>query len=103
MEKIKIGLPTTIVVFGARGDLSKRKLFPAFFDLYSKDVLPDDFKILGVGRTEVSNEEFKSTIKDSIKENYKGDAPERFVDEFTGYANYISGLFEELDTYKRLS
>ena len=40
-----------LVIFGGSGDLTKRKLIPAMYDLYKKDLLPKQFAILGVGRS----------------------------------------------------
>jgi len=48
-----------IVIFGASGDLTKRKLIPAIYQLFINHLLPDDFAILGVSRTSLSNEEFR--------------------------------------------
>lgn len=59
--------PTSIVVFGATGDLAKRKLFPAFFNLFLEGWMPDDFELLSLGRTEHTQEEFRSYILENIK------------------------------------
>jgi glucose-6-phosphate 1-dehydrogenase len=48
-----------LVIFGASGDLTKRKLIPALFDLYQQGLLPENFAILGASRTELSNEAFR--------------------------------------------
>lgn len=49
----------TLVIFGASGDLTQRKLMPALYALYNQGHLPDDFQILGVSRTEMSDEAFR--------------------------------------------
>jgi glucose-6-phosphate 1-dehydrogenase len=48
-----------LVIFGASGDLTKRKLIPALFDLYKQDLLPEKFAVLGASRTELSDEDFR--------------------------------------------
>ena len=48
--------PTSIVIFGATGDLAKRKLFPAFFNLFLDGWMPEDFELLSLGRTEHTQE-----------------------------------------------
>lgn len=58
--------PTSIVVFGATGDLAKRKLFPAFFNLFLEGWMPDEFEILSLGRTEHTQEEFRAYILENI-------------------------------------
>lgn len=50
------------VIFGASGDLTRRKLIPSIFQLYKNDSLPDNFALLGVSRTEFTDEEFQKTV-----------------------------------------
>lgn len=54
--------PHIFVIFGASGDLTKRKLIPAIFQLYRNNSLPDCFALLGVSRTEFSDEEFRKLV-----------------------------------------
>lgn len=54
------------VIFGASGDLTKRKLIPAIFNLYVNDQLPDKFAILGASRSEMSDEEFRGKMNQAI-------------------------------------
>ncbi|MEF1218849.1 glucose-6-phosphate dehydrogenase, partial [Photobacterium damselae] len=61
----------TIVIFGASGDLTHRKLIPAFYHLYANGLLPEDFAILGVSRTAYSDDEFRTKLKKSLIENEK--------------------------------
>ncbi len=66
MEKIPD--PCTMVIFGASGDLTKRKLIPAIFDLARQGLLPAGFTIVGVGRTPMDHDLFRSYMHDSMKE-----------------------------------
>lgn len=56
----------TFVLFGATGDLAKRKIYPALFNLYVNQKLPKSFLIIGVGRSKMSDEEFQSRVDDSL-------------------------------------
>ncbi|MBI3671788.1 glucose-6-phosphate dehydrogenase [Candidatus Azambacteria bacterium] len=103
MENIKVNTPTVVVVFGARGDLGRRKLFPAFFDLYSKGILPDKFKLLGVSRAGISKGEFEEVVKNSISEFYKGEARSEKLAGFAGLSDYLCGTFEDFEMYKKIS
>jgi len=105
MDNIKVELPTTIVIFGGTGDLSKRKLLPAFFSLYSKDILPDKFRLVGVSRTERPDNEFRDIIKDSVIKysRYKEKVLSEKLNEFSDFACYLSGKFEDKETYKKLA
>ena len=56
-----------LVIFGASGDLTGRKLVPALYELHKQNLLPDDFGILGVGRTQLSDEAFRNDMENGIK------------------------------------
>ena len=56
----------TFVLFGATGDLSKRKIYPALFNLYLNQKLPDSFLAIGVGRRNLSDDEFQDRVTDSL-------------------------------------
>ena len=62
------GLPTSIVIFGASGDLTKRKLIPSLFNLYCKGRMPKMFRIVGYGSTEFTDESFRQHLKEGMKE-----------------------------------
>jgi len=57
-----------LIIFGASGDLTYRKLVPALFDLYKQKSLPENFAVLGVSRTEFSDESFRNKMIEGIKE-----------------------------------
>ncbi|HWJ79503.1 MAG TPA: glucose-6-phosphate dehydrogenase, partial [Niallia sp.] len=59
--------PLTFVLFGATGDLAKRKIFPALYNLFIDRKTPDPISIIALGRREVSNENFQSYVKKSIE------------------------------------
>lgn len=59
---------TTIVIFGASGDLTRRKLVPALFNLYCKKRLPSAFRIMGVSRRPFSDDEFRSQVESGVQE-----------------------------------
>jgi len=54
---------SSIVIFGASGDLTYRKLIPALYHLYASKQLPENFAILGVSRTEYSDESYREKLK----------------------------------------
>ena len=59
--------PFVMVIFGASGDLTKRKLMPALYSLFKDNRLPKEFSILGVGRTVYSDSQYRSYISIIVK------------------------------------
>ena len=64
----KQGDPCVMVIFGAAGDLTARMLIPALYNLARADLLPKEFAVLGVARSQKSDEDFRKKIRDDIKE-----------------------------------
>jgi glucose-6-phosphate 1-dehydrogenase len=61
--------PCTMVIFGASGDLTKRKLFPALYSLAFRRLLPEHFAVVGASRSEESDHEFRDRMKVAVQEN----------------------------------
>ena len=55
-----------LVIFGASGDLTRRKLIPALFNLYKQDLLPERFSVLGVSRSKLDDKEFRNLMSEAI-------------------------------------
>ena len=96
--------PCTVIIFGASGDLTKRKLVPALYHLTQDRLLPAEFAVVGVARRETSDDDFRSQMKTSVAE-FGGDGK---VDEevWESYAKglyYVSGEFGDPETYRKLS
>lgn len=60
--------PTVFVIFGGTGDLNKRKLAPALYNLYREGFMPDQFAIIGTGRTEFNDENYRQEMLDSVNQ-----------------------------------
>ncbi|HYV01618.1 MAG TPA: glucose-6-phosphate dehydrogenase [Actinomycetota bacterium] len=85
--------PQAVVIFGASGDLTRRKLLPAFFHLFVERLLPEGFAIVGYARTEMSDGEFRARAREAVAEFGKCDPSEEW-DEFAGHLSYVTGEFE---------
>src|ERR671925_1002478 len=59
--------PCILVIFGASGDLTRRKLLPALYALAYRRLLPEHFAVVGVARTEQTTEQFVAAMKDAVK------------------------------------
>lgn len=93
--------PTILVVFGATGDLAQRKLFPALFDLFAKNLLPKKFVIQAFGRRELDETAYRAFIRETI-EREKHEADTTRVAAFTEAISYTQGFFEDSAAYARL-
>jgi glucose-6-phosphate 1-dehydrogenase len=81
--------PCAIVIFGASGDLTKKKLFPALYSLAFRRLLPEKFAIVGVARTEESDEEFKTRMKAAVQEFGRDEFRDEVWDSLTGGLRYL--------------
>lgn len=92
---------TSIIIFGASGDLSHRKLIPALFNLYLKKRLPENFRIFGTATRGWSDEDFRTTCHKSLLDQIKGGVDENAWDFFAAKMSYRPGDFSDPQTYAR--
>jgi glucose-6-phosphate 1-dehydrogenase len=84
--------PFTLVIFGASGDLTRRKLVPALWSLYAGRTLPEPFAIIGSGRTEVGNDDFRRRMREAVREFARTQPPSANVwDRFAASLSYVTG------------
>lgn len=88
------GEPCAMVILGAHGDLTKRKLLPALYALYINDLLPAGFAIVGLSRTKMTDDEFRNSMKESLQK-YASDLPfeQKSWDRFANMVYYRSSNF----------
>jgi len=84
--------PFSLIIFGASGDLTRRKLVPALWSLYAARTLPEPFAIVAVARTQMSHEEFRRRMRDAITEFARIQPPSENVwERFASALFYLSG------------
>ncbi len=101
-ERIDID-PFTMVIFGATGDLSQRKLLPTLYHLCEDQNLPDEFAIIGFASRKLSDEEFRKFVRKALEEFSEGPFKEDCWENFSKHLYYVSGKFDNADSYKDLS
>jgi len=89
------------IIFGASGDLTKRKLVPALYSLFVQDLLPEKFALLGVSRSQFTDDEFRAGMKSAINEFKEIDNVTK-IDDFINKIYYISVMFDDASTYLSL-
>lgn len=93
-----------LVIFGASGDLTYRKLVPALFDLYKQKSLPDNFVMLGVARSDFSDDSFREKMIGGIRQfSLSKDATQSEVDHFADKLFYLSINTDESKDYAKLT
>jgi len=93
--------PCSIVIFGATGDLTARKLIPALFDLYVNNGLPDPFVIVGCGRTALDDRQFRNRMEDALRKTGKLDSS-KWAD-FSAALHYQPIDYENSQSYLNLA
>ena len=88
-----------IVIFGASGDLSRRKLIPALYKLYQQKLMPENFKILGLGRTDLSDEAFRLEMQSSFSQLFNN---KELNSSFSDSLFYSPISYDQFDSYKTL-
>ncbi|MDX6675123.1 MAG: glucose-6-phosphate 1-dehydrogenase [Solirubrobacteraceae bacterium] len=91
--------PTTLVIFGATGDLAKRKLLPALYNLAHEGSLPERFNLIGVSRSDKSDEEFQAEMRDAVEQYSRTQPNEQVLDALLANVRYCAGSFDDPQVY----
>ena len=95
--------PCAFVVFGASGDLTRRKLVPAIYQLAKRGLLPERFAAVGVARREWNDDVFRVEMNVGVREFGRDGLDEALWSRFAADLHYVSGDFENPVTYERLA
>jgi glucose-6-phosphate 1-dehydrogenase len=91
--------PTTVVIFGASGDLTRRKLVPSLFSLFGKGRLPERFRLLGVARSASNDETFRADMRQAVLSE---DRPTTEWDAFASSIHYAQADPADADSIRDL-
>jgi glucose-6-phosphate 1-dehydrogenase len=95
--------PTTLVIFGGTGDLAKRKLLPAIYNLAHEGSLPERFNLIGSSRSDMSDEQYRELARESIREFSRRQPSEEVLGKLLERVRYVPGSFDDDSVYERLS
>lgn len=107
-DPLVVGLSETrpqscsVVIMGGGGDLTKRKLLPAAFNLALDDVLPENFAIVGFGRRELSDDLYRAFAREGIASHSRRSAEDEHWAAFQKSIFFVQGSFEDADGFARL-
>jgi glucose-6-phosphate 1-dehydrogenase len=93
---------TALVIFGATGDLARRKLLPALYNLAHEGALPEHFALVGNARSELSDDDFRELATSAVREFSRRTPDEKVLAKLFERARYVSGAFGEEHVYEGL-
>jgi len=98
----RAGDACAVVIFGASGDLTRRKLIPAFYNLAVSRSLPSGFAVVGVARRDKSQEQFRAEMKEGVSNFSRRPIDPGVWADFERSISYVTGTFESEETYTKL-
>jgi glucose-6-phosphate 1-dehydrogenase len=101
LERLPVA-PTTMVIFGASGDLAARKLLPALYNLAHEGALPERFNLIGAARREQTTDEFREVARESISSNSRRAPDGQVLDGLLERMHYVSVPFDDGEAYAEL-
>ena len=93
---------TNLVIFGATGDLARRKLLPAIYNLAHEGALPERFNLIGSSRGGLSDDEFRELARESIATFSRRTPDEKVLDALLANVRYVAGSFDDPQVYEQL-
>ncbi|NDH01130.1 MAG: glucose-6-phosphate dehydrogenase, partial [Opitutae bacterium] len=94
--------PTVMVIFGASGDLTSRKLVPALFNLSVDGLLPEHFYLIGYGRKAVQEDQFRSSLKESLGSYSRREIKDDVWSKLEPNISFHSGAYDDASSFDRL-
>ncbi len=98
----RIAGPCSLVIFGVTGDLARKKLMPAVYDLANRGLLPPGFALVGFARRDYSNQDFAEVVHDAIREHARTPFREEVWQQLTEGFRFVPGDLTDDEAFKRL-
>src|SRR4029453_2114892 len=98
----RIAGPSSLVFFGVTGDLARKKLMPAVYDLANRGLLPPSFALVGFGRREWDNADFAAEVKENVKAHARTKFDEAVWEQLASGIRFVQGEFDDDDAFERL-
>ncbi len=98
----RIAGPCGLVIFGVTGDLARKKLMPAVYDLASRGLLPPGFSLVGFARRDWADQDFAQIVHDAVKEHSRTEFREEVWEQLAEGFRFVSGDFSDDDAFDTL-
>jgi glucose-6-phosphate 1-dehydrogenase len=102
LERLPVA-PTTLVIFGATGDLARRKLLPALYNLAHEGALPERFNLVGVSRKEKERDDYRAECEEAIRSFSRRTPDEDVLRGLLEHVKYVPGTFDDERVYRELA
>ena len=99
----RIAGPCSIVIFGVTGDLSRKKLLPAIYDLANRGLLPPSFGLTGFARRDWTEDYFKDFVKENVQAHCRTPFKEATWKQLADGIRFVQGTFDDPKAFERLS
>ena len=96
---VKVPGPCGLIIFGASGDLTKRKILPSLYRLHKHNLLPKNFFILGTGRTQMTTDQFRASMQTAVKSEYPNDFDDTQWQQFATQLHYSPMDYGAVESY----
>jgi glucose-6-phosphate 1-dehydrogenase len=98
----RIAGPSGLIIFGVTGDLSRKKLMPAVYDLANRGLLPPGFALIGFARRDWVDQDFAKVVHDSVREHARTPFSEEVWQQLSEGIRFVQGEFDDDDAFDRL-
>jgi len=98
----RIAGPSGLVIFGVTGDLSRKKLMPAIYDLANRGLLPPGFSLVGFARREWADQDFAKVVHDSVRQYARTEFREEVWEQLLHGIRFVQGEFDDETAFDRL-
>ncbi|HEV7730878.1 MAG TPA: glucose-6-phosphate dehydrogenase [Candidatus Binatia bacterium] len=94
--------PCTMVIFGGSGDLTRRKLLPSLYNMAREGFLNEKFAVIGTGSTPLSDDDFRTRLREGVEEMYPGAIDKAVLDRLAASLYYVRGRFTKSEEFPAL-
>jgi glucose-6-phosphate 1-dehydrogenase len=98
----RIAGPCGLVIFGVTGDLARKKLMPAVYDLANRGLLPPGFALVGFARRDWADQDFAQVVHDSVKEHARTPFRDSVWDQLSEGIRFVQGEFDDAEAFEQL-
>lgn len=98
----RIAGPSVMVMFGVTGDLARKKLLPAIYDLANRGILPPGFGLVGFARRDWDDEQFRGQVREDVRKHARTGFDDDVWTQLSAGIHFVQGTFDDTESFTRL-